>query len=311
MSDLRLVRDGLATGLHHGIPMADYVADPCVEPSLSASAIRNLVELSPLKAWQSHPRLGGKANYSKASDAGSASHALVLEGTSIIKVIAEAETAKGDKVVPKDWRLASTKAARDKIRASGKIPLLQHEAAEVYAMAKVAGEAIQEAVGDGDAEVTIIWQEKNGIWCRARADYLAKPRDKPVVDYKTTKKSSNPAEWIRRSLFTDGYDVSAAWYLRGLEALGEARPEYRFLVQEQNKPYDYGWVGLEEHCEAIHQIQPWIKKAIKVWGECLKSGNWPGYPKHVFYADAAAWRAIQIEESQLADELSRDFGGEE
>ncbi len=301
--------NSLSPGLHYNVPMKSYVSDPCPEPSLSASTIKALVEKSPLKAWDRHPRLGGKRDWSRAANIGSAAHALVLEGADVIQVVSSAEDARG--VLHENlarWTLKSAQEARDEIRSAGKIPLLGFEAAIVHAMAKKAGEAIRKEAGDGSPEVTLIWQEDNGVWCRARADWLSKSY-KPVIDYKTTKKSAEPREWIRRSLYTDGYDVSAAWYLRGLEKLGEAKPEYKFLIQEQDPPHDYSWVGLEAGCEAIDIINRWILKAIKLWGECLKSGEWSGYPKHTFYADPAAWRAIQIEESELADDMARETFG--
>ncbi len=304
-------------GLYFDLPMADYIGDPCPEPSLSASTIGRLVQKSPLKAWHWHPRLGGTANWSKAAAVGSAAHSLVLEGADIIKVVDKASKApkKKDEVpeefVPKNWQTKSAKNQREEIRRTGRIPLLTHEAAEVYAMAKLAGAALLEEAGEGVAEVTVIWREANDIWCRARADWLPKDVGRPVVDYKTTKKSAEPGEWIRQTLYQDGYDISAAWYLRGLKALGEERPEYKFLVQEQTAPYDYSWVGLGADCEAIHDVEKWISKAVRVWAECLESGKWPGYPKHTHYADPSPWRAIQIEDSVLADEMVREtFGGE-
>lgn len=303
--------DNIKPGFYCGKPMSWYVSDPCPEPSLSASTIRKLVEESPLKAWKWHARLGGKKHSTKAADIGSAAHSVVLEGQDIVQVVAGVEKADGTKIVPRDWRTAAAKAERDRIRKAGKIPLLAHEAPAVAGMAKAAGEAIFEAVGAGRPEVTLIWQENNGVWCRARTDWLPDDLAKGVVDYKTGRKSASPPEWIRKSLYHDGYDISAAWYLRGLKKLGRPAPEYRFLIQEQEDPYDFGWVALEAGCEAVHDVQPWINKAIRSWRHCLDTGVFPGYSKHVHYADPAPWRAIQIEESQLAEELEREvFGGE-
>lgn len=301
----------LPQGIHHGVPMADYIADPCKEPSLSASTIGKLVQESPLKAWQWHPRLGGKPQSStKAAEIGTAAHALALEGADIIQVVSKVSKADGTEIVPKNWQTNEAKAAREKILGEGRIPLLPHEAPAVYEMSKKAGEAIAQEAGGGKAEATIIWQEANGVWCKARADWLPNDESRPVVDYKTTKKSAEAGEFIRRTLYQMSYDISAAWYLRGLAAIGEPRLEYRFLVQEQDKPYDYSWVGLEATCEAITTLKPWVEKAIHVWGECLKSGEWPGYPKHVHYADPSTWRAIQIEDSILADQLEADTFGD-
>ena len=42
------------------IPATEYHADPCPEPSLSASVARTLIDRSPLHAWMKHPKLGGQ-----------------------------------------------------------------------------------------------------------------------------------------------------------------------------------------------------------------------------------------------------------
>lgn len=307
-----LERDALAPGLHYSLPMADYVADPCAEPSLSASTVRLIVEKSPLAAWRAHPRLGGEPrDDSSVADIGSAAHSMVLEGADIIQVVAKVEKADGEEIVPTAWATKDAKAARKKIRSEGRIPLLPHEAQPVYAMAKAAGKAIEAEVGKGSPEVSIVWRESNGIWCRARADWLPDDRKRAAVNYKTTKASAEPNEFIRRTLFSSWYDVQAAFYLRGLAAVGEARPEYKFLVQEQDPPHDYSWIGLETGCEALDIAGKMVAKAIKLWGECLESGKWPGYRKHTHYADPPAWRAIQFEDSELAETMAREtFGGE-
>ena len=72
---------GLPQGIYSAaqIPMADYLADPCVSPSLSSGACHTILSRSLQHAWASHPRLGGRAqDDSDASDMGTLMHDLLL-----------------------------------------------------------------------------------------------------------------------------------------------------------------------------------------------------------------------------------------
>src|SRR6266446_5889204 len=73
------------------------------------------------------------------------------------------------------------------------------------------------SIQHGVPEQCLIWQERNGIWCRARPDWL-RTDHRLVADYKTTTNAA-PDAWIRSQLFGLGYDIQAAFYLRGLRAV--------------------------------------------------------------------------------------------
>ena len=59
----------------------EYHADPVIEPSLSSTTAKTLVERSPRHAWMNHPRLGGaRRGASNRMDLGSVVHDIVLRG---------------------------------------------------------------------------------------------------------------------------------------------------------------------------------------------------------------------------------------
>lgn len=268
----------LDEGLHDGVPMQIYVADPCPEPSLSASTLRALITKSPRAAHHRHPRLGGHATFARAADLGSAAHAVLLEGPEALHVITEY----------KDYRTNAAKAARQEAYDAGKIPIFEREMAAVEAMVSRSGPALADR-GAGRVETTIVWREGT-VWCRARADWLLDD----VVDYKTAK-VAEPGYWIRKALFRGGYDISAAWYLRGLRALGEPREEYLFLVQEVFEPWDYSWIAVDE--ETLERANRAIDAAVRQWRYLLeREGDWPGYSKRVHVAELPAYRAEVLDE---------------
>jgi hypothetical protein len=50
------------------VSTAEYHADPCAQPSLSASIARELIHKSPLHAWQVHPKLGNSSARRRVRD---------------------------------------------------------------------------------------------------------------------------------------------------------------------------------------------------------------------------------------------------
>ena len=272
------------------IPAADYHADPCPTPSLSASIATRLCLASPLHAWHAHPRLNPAAveAESEAFDLGTAAHALLLQHQKDV-VIIQAE----------NYRTSAARDARDQARAAGQIPLLARVWADVLEMATAARAQLDAHTDggaamftDGEPEQTLIWQE-DGLWCRARLDWL---RLGAIDDYKSTSASANPETWSR-TLFAHGFDLQAAWYLRGLRALTGIDAIFRFAVQETSPPYALSVVGLGP--DALLLGEKKCLYALEVWRECLATDHWPGYPTRTAWATLPAWEEARWLEKEL------------
>lgn len=284
----------------YDLPADEYHSDPAPEPSLSSSIAKKLVGKTPRHAWLEHPRLnpGYVAEDNKKYDMGTASHAVRLEGKDVV-VIIDADS----------FRTKDAQAARDAAYAVGKIPLLPDQAAAVLAMHKASVAQLKsheegfKAFMEGLPEQTLVWQE-DGIWCRARLDWLDAP-GRYIWDYKTTT-SAHPDDWQRR-LFDLGYDLQAAWYLRGVKALGLIdQPEFRFIVQEVSAPYALSVIGLTPTAMALGEMKVW--RAMETWRWCLKNDRWPGYPNQTCYIEPPAWELGKIEEMKARDEMAREDG---
>ena len=271
------------------MPADQYHADPCPAPSLSSSIAHLLCQDSPAHARIAHPRLnpGGSADEAEHFDIGTAAHAILLEGDAAVTVIDA-----------KDWRTNAAKDARDTARAAGKIPLLAKVWGDVQAM--VAAARVQLDVhADGRAmftagtpEQTLLWCDE-GIWCRARVDWL---RPANIDDYKTTSASANP-EVLSRTLFGHGWDIQAAFYLRGLKALTGAEAMFRFACQETYPPYALSVVTLGP--DAMTLAEKKVIYALEHWRDCLRTNRWPGYPTRTAYATLPPW----LEAAWLEKEL--------
>lgn len=295
----------------YDIDEATYHADPVIEPSLSASIGKTILEKSPYHAKLEHPRLNPayQPEQKKAFDIGSAAHAWLLE--------------RHDRMVTidaPDFRTNAAKEARDAAYAAGKIPLLAKDVAAVRAMAKSARlqldahEEAHEAFTNGTPEQTLVWPESvsggGEVWCRCRLDWLpANPNANVFYDFKSTGASANPEVWGQRTLWDIGADVQVGFYRRGIRAvLGIYEPRFRFVVQECEPPYALSVVELWP--EAVAMADAKAEEAIDWWGWCLKRNRWPGYPSRVAYVQAPVWQAKRFEERMQRNRMVAD-GGEE
>lgn len=270
----------------------DYHSDPCPTPSLSSSIARLMLANSPAHGWYNHPRLNPafEREEKETFDLGRAAHAYLLEGESGFAII-EAD----------DWRTAKAKSARELARLAGKIPLLAHRWADVQAMALTAREQLAKheapiPLTNGRAEQTLIWPERGDVWCRARLDWLHDAYEW-IDDYKSTGATANPDEWTRGPLFGTGYDLQAAFYVRGLKVLTGIEAQFRFVVQENFAPFALSVIGLGP--DVLTLAEKKRQHAVELWRDCLRANSWPAYPTRTCFAELPPW----IEANWLAREL--------
>jgi hypothetical protein len=271
------------------ISAADYHRDPCIEPSLSSSIAKKICLESARHAQHDHPRLNPDAAHENGEhfDIGTAAHALLLEGAGPIAIIDAP-----------DWRTKAAKEARDVAYAAGLTPLLAGRWADVQAL--VAAARVQlaqhtdggaEMFLDGQPEQTLVWLEGD-VWCRARVDWL---RPGAIDDFKTAE-SAEPDRWARQ-MFAYGFDLQAAWYLRGLKALTGIDGVFRFAVIEREPPHVLSVVGLSPSSMTIGEKK--VLYALDVWQRCLKAGQWPGYPTRTCWIDLPAWEEARWLEKEM------------
>jgi hypothetical protein len=291
--------EAMRAGIHQ-MPRQLYDADPCEAPSLSASVAKILLAKSPRHAWLAHPRLN--PNYEpedrREFDLGSAVHALALgEAHRMVEIPAE------------NYRTKAAQEARDAAIQAGRVPALPHQIAQARAILRALHAQLpftEEARGaftGGKAEHVAIWQD-GGAWCRARIDWM--PSDGNVIyDLKTTGAVANPEQWVR-SLYDQGGDVQAAFYLRGMEALTGKPWHFRFVVVETEPPHGLSVIALNGEAEAIARAK--ADHAVRAWAWCLANRRWPGYPRATAYVQAPAWEVQRHEARLTNEEIARDAG---
>ena len=277
----------LSPGLYPSIPADVYHKDPCLEPSLSRTIGWKLATNAPIHAKIAHPRLNGMMRFEQSTpemDFGSLGHALILGKQEEIEV--------GDF---DDFRTSAAKLFRDTARAHGKTPVLRHKLEVAQVMRDMAIEQIDRA-GFGDLfsratpEASAI-AKIGDIYARARFDKLLIHPETPsmergahatIFDLKITD-SADP-ETCAKQIGNMGYAFQKAFYSKVLGALPKeftkgsdlvGRIRFVFFLIDREYPHCLTPIELNGEYDAIGNSQ--LDRAIRLWGECLKTNEWPTY----------------------------------
>ena len=258
----------------YDIPPSRYHEDPVVEPSLSNSIAKTLLNFSPLHAAAEHPRLSRKPIRKQKDifDLGTAAHTLLL--------------GKGEpfEIVNADsWQTKAAREAKSEARASGKTPILEYQFENTVEMVEACRDQLAEheegdLLAEGIGEQTIVWQEGD-VWCRSLIDWSPPKVEEgcTIVDYKSTGASAHPALWGLRTGPGIGFDFQNAFYNRGIRQVFKIKDfRFVFLVQENRPPYCISIIEVTP--EARQKAMVHVKSAVGIWRTCLRSGDWPGYP---------------------------------
>ncbi len=277
-------------GYYSDMDLTTYLRDPCDEPSLSKGTVKTINTRSMLRAHFEHPRLGGHTGDANTrSEFGSAVHARVFGGQEIFyvgEVTRRSGKEKGVAFVPEDWKTQDAKDARDAIRNSGGLPMLEHQRPFIEQAAENARKLL-DTFGKGKPEVSMVWQTE-GVWCRGRADWLTADYD---IDLKTCDEADG-ATWARKCVKSQGYDIQAALRSLGHAALGEPR-QMRWLLVECEPPFECSIVIPSAKMIALATSK--ILYAAKRWRECLATDKWPSYEKE-YTAEPSAYEEFDLAE---------------
>lgn len=289
----------------YDIGHADYHADPCPEPSLSRSVLKELVNRSAIHAWASHPRLNPnhEQDFNRQANLGSIAHALLLNEASIIRVL--------------EFENYRTKAAQDlrkEALAADQIPCLPKELEAAQAMIGLARRQLRstdaaDAFTNGKPEQTIVWQEGD-LWCRARLDWLPDQDEGDVIidDYKTTAGAALAEDWAKATLVDKGYDLQAVFYTRAVKAVWPKirSIRMRFIVQEQKFPHAISVVQITP--ETLRRAERRMEEGIAHWGRCLRRDRWPGYSRETQFVDAPVWHLQRWENQEFRRDAAKQLG---
>ncbi|MEU5155196.1 PD-(D/E)XK nuclease-like domain-containing protein [Glycomyces sp. NPDC021274] len=267
-------------GVYADLDEADYHRDPVPGGSLSSTGARAILPPgTPARFnYERHRKI-----HKREWDLGTAAHAIAL-GTGPEIVILDFP----------DYLTKAAKEARNGARAAGQVPLLTHEYESVMSMVialrhhEIAGPLL--AKDTGAAEQSLFWiDEKTGVWCRARLDWL-KPAPTGgrviVADLKTTNAADE--ESITKSIANFNYHQQGAFYLDGVRTLGiHPDPAFVLVFVEKTPPHQVHVVQLDAYTLQIAHAKN--QRALKVYAECAETNTWPGYPTDITTVSLPPW----------------------
>jgi hypothetical protein len=265
----------LEPGMYDDCPHDLYHADPAPGPSLSGSVAVTLAAETPRHAFYQHVRLGkSKApseEESKIMDFGSICHLLIL--------------GKGQDFEIGEFDNFTTKAAkefRDSAREAGKIPVLR----PTYVNAQKLRDETFNWLADGKSEVTCIWKPEPDLFARCRVDRLTLGANQTTIFDLKISGSSDP-DFAARNIYDMGYDIKACHLSAGVTAahpdsIGRTRVIYVYV--ENKFPFLCTPVEMTGMYQAIGQTR--YDRALKRWGEGMRTGKWPSYATGVVRVEA-------------------------
>lgn len=286
--------------MHADVNERVYHADPCPEPSLSASLGKVLINRSPRAMQWKHPLLRPahlppvEEKWVDQTVFGTVVHKLVLgRGKDVVEVDA------------KDWKTDASKRERADITVAGKVAILKHRLAEAKVIATELRPHV-EALSPVATEVVLIWLDHatdgTPVWCRAMLDILT---DAPLIgDLKITGGELTDA-FVGRQVGSMSYDYSMAWYRRGLSAVKPelaGRIDTQLIFAERKEPLDVFRLPLTEG--NLHVADRQGQVAIDRFAACLKANHWPGVCPTPRSLEIPDWHQRQFLAAELEGEMA-------
>jgi hypothetical protein len=126
----------------------------------------------------------------------------------------------------------------------------------------------KELLRDGKAELSLVWEDRSGLLCKCRIDWL-----KPgiMADLKTCVDASE----FERSIARYGYHRQMAFYQRGAQTLGIDNAHPWVVAVEKSAPYGVRCAPMAEEALVVGRKE--IDDLLSQLIDCQKSKNWPGY----------------------------------
>jgi len=250
--------------------------------AMSASRIWDFMATSPLQ-FQYHSKFPQLPSQQQAF--GRAVHALILEPFDFAERFAVAPTVdRRTKAGKEKWaEFDALSAEREVLKAE------DYQTARAMAHAVAQHPDAKQFLSNGRAELSIVWDDADtGVRLKARLDYWRPPA---IVDYKTAANAS-PAGFVK-AIWNYGYHVQAALYRDGARAaLGEPEPEFVFIAQEKQPPYDMIVRPAGESVLVGGRLA--YKRALYDYKRCVETGDWPGYERTFEPLELPAWATAAL-----------------
>ena len=200
----------------------------------------------------------------------------------------------------KDWRTAAAKDWRDQALAAGLHVLVPSDLDVIRGIAKrlAADPFVKNGVFDGEPELSIVWQDREtGVWLKARPD-VTDLSARVINDLKTTTSADGLS--CRKAIGDFGYHVQLGLAVEGLMEIGagDFSDGCMLTFAEKRRPYCVNVKPIDPN--AIWTGRQIVRRAVRTFAECVKTGEWPGYDDSGRTTFLPAWLEKRMEEETKA-----------
>lgn len=138
---------------------------------------------------------------------------------------------------------------------------------------------------NGLAEQTFMFLDpETGAKCKIRPDWIDN-NNGLIVDLKSTTDASK--EGFSKHAFNFKYHKQDAFYLDGLEILGQEKAGFIFVNIEKEPPFKIGIHYLDERSRQLGRDT--CRKNLQTYTECLRTGIWKGYDEKISEVSLPEW----------------------
>lgn len=244
------------------IPASEYHAIDAISNSLISRILK-----SPAHA---RAYLDTPPEPTKAMEFGTAFHSAILEPDTFAATYA---------VFSGDRRTKEGKAAYEALQSAGKLILTAEDMSVIQGMQKsvFTHVAAAELLSEGEAELSVTWQDDSGFLCKCRPDWWI---GDTLVDVKTTEDAS--PEGFAKSIAKYGYARQNVHYIEGTGA-----NDFIFIAVEKTAPYAVGVYRLDDFSLGQGRIE--INRAKSAWDYALTHNMFHAYSEEVETISLPNW----------------------
>jgi exodeoxyribonuclease VIII len=267
-------------GIYYDIPFEDYVSCEAINASALKEFRKSPLHFQIARSFQRKP--------TEALQFGRVVHTLVLEPEKFWNEYA----CLSDDV---DLRTTAGKnMKKDAVeRHPGKtiIRNAEFKAAEKIAENVKAHSKITPFLARAKREISIKWNIDE-IPCKGRIDAYVQSHG-VILDLKTTQNVTTRA--FSKSIWQYGYHYQAAWYQRGLQALGLPANKFVFIAVEASSPYGVRVYELDD--DVLAAAQKRIDEWLIIYQMCESTKSWPCYTQDIEVISLPSWAKDVEDES--------------
>jgi len=287
----------------NAMPEDDYHADPCPTPSFSSSVANTLLIATEEEAFIDSKRLNPnhKPRKSDPMDFGKLAHGRVLFGD-----------RGGFEVAPFGaWQSNDAKAAKKDIQSRGLVAFNEGDTDQAKILdLKNMEDALHNQLNahrdypglmmKGKPEQSGFALDEDGLWNRARFDWLDENYPDIIADYKTT--GHDFGRWEKNELWSEGKFIQNPHYRHVYDLITGKKSKFVWVVQKTKSPYHIKVFEIDE--SFMQEVEARYDMARQKFIHCLKTERWRGQPPYTVHSCPPSWTVQGWEAEQLHRDVS-------